>query len=129
VTSPSARRSWGAASGTTFSFNIAIKDASGNPIAKTFSYTKSDGSSGEVVFGSTGEGTISGVKDGESVKVLDLPYGTNYTVTEVDPGTGWTTTNQRQRSVVIRSNTYTNQAVDGYNTWPHLDRQLPASGG
>jgi pilin isopeptide linkage protein len=108
----------GAASGTTFSFNIAIKDASGNPIAKTFSYTKSDGSSGEVVFGSTGEGTISGVKDGESVKVLDLPYGTNYTVTEVDPGTGWTTTNQRQRSVVIRSNTYTNQAVDGYNTWP-----------
>ena len=104
--------------GATFSFDITLTDAMGSPVTGSYSYTKPDGTTGTLTFDANGKATVTGVADGKDFTILDLPYGTTYAVTEADPGSSWTTTNQRQRSVVLRTNTYTKQAAEGYNTWP-----------
>lgn len=62
-----------------FPITLSLKDADGNPVSGTYSYSIADGESGTVTF-EDGTGTIS-LSNGQSATVQALPYGAELTVT------------------------------------------------
>lgn len=62
-----------------FPINLSLKDANGNPVSGTYSYSIADGESGTVIF-ENGNGTIS-LSNGQSATIQALPYGAELTVT------------------------------------------------
>lgn len=72
-----------------FTLDVALKDASGNPVSGTYAYTGGtvSGSSatapanGTITFDSNGMGSVS-LSDGQQVVIKGIPSGTAYTVTE-----------------------------------------------
>ena len=114
--------------GTSFSFDITVVDKDGNPISGDYSYVGTDGKAGTLTF-TAGKAIVAGVVGDQEFTIEGLPYNSTYTVTENDPGTGWSTTNQRDRSIVLRDNAYTATAVGGYYTWPTaVTAYLPGGG-
>lgn len=79
-----------------FTFHVEFKDgATGANIPGSFSYTIG----GETKSITDGEGEIK-LKSGQTAKFDNLPYGTYYTVTEVDMATGYAPENAEQKGVI-----------------------------
>ncbi len=103
----------------TFAFDVTLKDDTGTPLTGTYTYTRKDGTTGELTLNDSGTGRVSGITGSDSFTINDVPYGTAYTVTEVDPGTGWTVSEKTQRKIIVRMSELTPNAVSGYYTWPN----------
>lgn len=64
------------------SFTFALKNQKDDvPITGTFDTVDENGTEGEITFDDKGEASLS-LKDGESLTILGLPYGSQYTVQE-----------------------------------------------
>ena len=66
--------------GKKFPFELVLKDAQGNPLADSFSYSSTDGAKGKVKSGDVIE-----VAADQTVKVEDVPAGTAYSFVEQVP--------------------------------------------
>lgn len=75
-----------------FNFTIDLKDAEGNALNNQYSYRKYDKNGAVVTAGTIRNKDTFRLKSGQYLLITDLPYGSQYVVTE-DPTLGYTTTN------------------------------------
>lgn len=104
-----------------FTFTVNLKDASGNPLTGSYSYT---GNTSGTLALNNGEGTIT-LKGGQSVTVAGLPAGAQYTVTETTVPTGFAATSGSPTSGDITADQTAEAAVT--NTYTPTPATLPGS--
>ncbi|MBQ8803956.1 MAG: VWA domain-containing protein [Tyzzerella sp.] len=73
-----------------FTFAVALTDANNNALTDTYAYTVVDAQGTEIASDGTitSGGTIT-LKDGETAKIINLPEGSKYTVTETNVPAGF----------------------------------------
>lgn len=65
-----------------FKFTVTLKDAAGNQLQDAYHYTVTEKNGNLVGSGSIYHGGTLSLKGGQTVKIINLPQGTQYTVTE-----------------------------------------------
>jgi ABC-type cobalt transport system substrate-binding protein len=130
-----------APTGAEFTFQVTVKKINGSPRTGSYSYIKSDGSSGTLTLNSSGIGIITGVTAGQTVTLHDLYVGDSYTINEtsvtvngvttsMNATDDWTTTWTSGLKLVIPLNNATPDPVSGYTKWykPVISYLVPGSG-
>ncbi len=75
-----------------FNFTIDLKNAKGNALSNQYAYTKYEANDTVVTTGTIGNGGKFTLKSGQYLIITDLPYGSQYVITEAS-APGYTTTN------------------------------------
>ena len=75
-----------------FNFTIDLKNAKGNALSNQYAYTKYEANDTVVTTGTIGNGGSFTLKSGQYLIITDLPYGSQYVITEAS-APGYTTTN------------------------------------
>lgn len=75
-----------------FNFTIDLKNAKGNALSNQYAYTKYEANDTVVTTGTIGNGGSFTLKSGQYLIITDLPYGSQYVITETTVD-GYTATN------------------------------------
>lgn len=110
-----------------FSISVKLTAKDTTPLSGTYTYTIGDGEEQQLTL-TDGSYTFE-LKHGESVRIVGLPQGATYAVTEANPGAGYTPSYENQNGTITdtpASVTVTNTYSPGTVTFDPSGKHAPA---